>query len=229
MTQDRRPAILCRHPSSAAWEYRPTKIIILLVLGLLGGCASVYFHDAGTQPAQALRYSLAELPFSEYWTGIVFNGDKIGYARFNLRPAPAGRHEIVSEASFVLRFLGIEKKVHLRGRDVVNDGQLQKLATVEQRVEAYEKSRFFPGDAFKVTTTSHDQRTTTWIDALGRPVFELAMRGVMIAALEDEARARQYVALAAVNQRESLVEFSLIRPDRPLAQPRRVAYMKVVL
>ena len=55
------------------------------------------------------------------------------------------------------------------------------------------------------------------------------MRGVMIAALEDEARARQYVVIAAVNQRESLIEFSLVRPDAPVAQPRRVAHMKIVV
>ena len=282
---------------------RPGIIALLLSLA---GCAGVYFHDAGAPPAQGLRHPVSRLPFSEYWTGIVFNGDKIGYTRFNIRPLQGGMHEIASEASFVLRFLGIEKKVHLRARDVVNeglelqefaydyridgsellmsgqrrnavldvtvitggqpvrqtypiheplhptsiialypvvaglqiaqeyrylvyDGQLQQLATVEQLAEAYEKSEFFAGNAFKVSTTLHGQRTTTWIDALGRPVFELAMRGVMIAALEDEARARQYVALAAVNQRESLIEFSLIKPDRPVAMPRQVAYMKIAV
>ena len=80
---------------------------VLTLLLSLAGCASVYFHDAGAPPVQGLRYPVAQLPFSEYWTGIVFNGDKIGYARFNIRPASTGRHEIVSEASFVLRFLGI--------------------------------------------------------------------------------------------------------------------------
>jgi hypothetical protein len=306
MTPDRRPASSCRHPGSAASECRSAKFVILLLLVLLNGCASVYFRDAGTPPARALRYSLAELPFSEYWTGIVFNGDKIGYARFNIRPVGGGLREIASEASFVLRFLGVEKKVHLRARDVVDealqlrefaydyridgseqlisgrrsgatldatvvtggvpqhqsfavreplhptsiialypvvsgleldreyrylvyDGQMQKLATVEQRVESYEKSEFFSGNAFKLTTSLHGQRTTTWIDSQGRPVFELAMRGVMIAALEDEARARQYVALAAVNQRETLIEFSLIRPDAPVREPRRASYMKALV
>jgi hypothetical protein len=278
----------------------------LILLLCLPGCASLYFHDAGTPPPEGLRYSLAELPFSEYWTGLVFNGEKIGYARFKLRAADTARHEISSEASFVLRFLGIEKKVHLKARDVVTDelalvefeyhyridgsellvsgrragdalqvsitaggepvrqilpvseplhptsiialypvvaglqldrkyrylvydGQLQKLATAEQHVVAYEASEFFAGHAFKLTTALHGQETTTWIDDMGRPVFELALRGVMIAALEDEARAKQYVVRAAINQREALLEFSLIKPDVPIALPRQTANLRVIL
>jgi transglutaminase-like putative cysteine protease len=278
----------------------------LLLLLWLAGCTSLYFRDAGTPPAAGLRYSMAELPFSEYWSGIVFNGAKIGYTRFSIRRIEAGRHEITAEASFVLRFLGIEKKVHLRARDVVADdlqlvefaydyridgselllsgerrdamlevtvttggqpvrqslpvaeplhptsaialypvlaglhldreyrylvydGQLQKLATVEQRVLAYEASEFFPGNAFRLGTSLHGQNTTTWIDALGRPVFELALRGVLIAALEDEQRARKYVVQGVLNQREALLEFSLIKPDTPVVAPRRTSYLKVAL
>ncbi|HSD99170.1 MAG TPA: hypothetical protein VLB72_00375, partial [Burkholderiales bacterium] len=74
----------------------------------LGGCASVYFHDAG--PAPTVRHELAKLPFTEYWTGIVFNGEKIGFTHFTIRKEAETEHyEIRSEATFVLRFLGIEK------------------------------------------------------------------------------------------------------------------------
>ena len=84
----------------------------------LGGCASVYFHDAG--PAPAVRHELANLPFSEYWTGIVFNGEKIGFTRFTIgKQAGSDQYEIHSEASFVLRFLGISKKVQLKSHDVI--------------------------------------------------------------------------------------------------------------
>lgn len=99
----------------------------------LGGCAGLvnrlvdaqigaYFHDAGPPPPAPLQYELARLPFSEYWTGIVFNGEKVGFTRFSIRPAEGDppRYEIQSEAAFLLRFLGFEKKINLRSRDLVN-------------------------------------------------------------------------------------------------------------
>jgi len=280
----------------------------LAALFLLGGCQSVYFRDAGPPPAAPLAYRLAELPFSEYWTGIVFNGEKIGFTRFSIRAVPGEtrRFEVLSEASFVLRFLGIEKKINLKARDLVDDelalvefdydyridgsellqsgrkvgndlrvtvisggqpverpyaapgklypssvialypvvhglqlareytypvydGQTQTIAQVTQRVASYEQSQFFEGNAFKLATTLHGQSTTTWIDHRGRPVFELALRGVMISALEDEDRAKRYVALAALNKQEALIEFSLVRPEAPLSEPRRAARMTVEL
>lgn len=273
----------------------------------LGGCASLYFRDAGPPPAAPLQYTLRDLPFSEYWTGIVFNGEKIGFTHFSIRPMPErGRYEIASEASFLLRFLGIQKQIKLTGRDVVADdltlvefsydynidgsalkisgrheanelhaqivaggkpnpqrlkvseklypssaimlypvlhgialgrdytfqvynGQLQALAEVTQRVQAYEKSEFFSGAAFKLETSMHGQRATTWIDEQGRPAFELGARGVMISALEDEARAKRYLALASLNKKEGLIEYSLIRADAPIAEPRRAAAVKLAL
>jgi hypothetical protein len=280
----------------------------LAALLFLAGCQSVYFRDAGPPPAAPVAYRVAELPFSQYWTGIVFNGDKIGFTHFAIHPVPGStrRFEVLSEASFVLRFLGIEKKIVLKARDVVDDelaliefgydyridgstllqsgkrvendlhvsivnadqaavrtfavpakvypssvialypvvhglhpageyiypvydGQTQTLGQVTQRVAGYEQSQFFDGNAFKLETTLHGQSTTTWIDHQGRPVFELALRGVMISALEEEGRAKRYVALAALNKQEALIEFSLVRPEAPLAEPRRAARMTVEL
>jgi hypothetical protein len=273
----------------------------------LGGCASLYFSDAGPPPAP-VRYELAHLPFAEYWTGIVFNGEKIGFAHLSVSPIPAAppRYEIRAEASFSLRFLGYEKKVVLRSRDVVREdltlvefdyayridgaeqrvtgryeagaltativaggkpteqrlaadrpvypssaialypvvhgltpgrdyrylvysGELQALAEVEQRVAAYETSKLFAGTAFRVETSLHGQTATTWFDHHGRPLLELTMRGVMISALEDEGRAKRYVALGALNRNESLVEFGLVRVDPPIERPRRVAALKVAV
>lgn len=51
----------------------------------------------------------------------------------------------------------------------------------------------------------------------------------MISALEDEDSARRYLALGALNKKESLVEFSMIRPDAPIEQPRRVTALKLAL
>ncbi len=293
-------AFLARTASTAC-----RRLCLLAAFVLIAGCQSVYFHDAGAPPAP-LVHPLDRLPFTEYWTGIVFNGEKIGFTRYTIRPAARkpGHYEVLSEASFVLRFLGIEKSINLKSRDLiaadltlvdfdydytidgsalklagvleagklnvsmvsggkpaaetyshdgklyptsvtalypvvhgislqreyeypVYDGQTQTIARVQQKVLGYESSRFFEGNAFKLETTLHGQNATTWIDARGRPVFELGMRGAMISALEDEASARRYLALAALNKQEALIEFSVIRPEPPLADPRRAARMVV--
>jgi hypothetical protein len=271
----------------------------------LAGCASMYFHDAGPPPS--IRHELGKLPFSEYWTGIVFNGEKIGFTHFTIRKDPGTENfEILSEASFVLRFLGIEKKIQLRSRDVIGadltmvefayrynidgselqlsgrrqgdelvativsggapseqrlqvkgnlypssvinlypvlygldigrehnyrvyNGQTQSLADVNQRIAGYERSDLFLGNAFKIETTMGGQSVTSWIGADGRLVFELAMRGVMISYLEDSGSATRYLALASLNKKESLIEYSLARPDRPIDNPRAVSGLRVAL
>lgn len=271
----------------------------------LGGCAELYFRDAG--PAPVIRHDLARLPFSEYWTGIVFNGEKIGFTRFAIQPAPdTGHYEIRSEASFVLRFLGVEKKIQLRSRDLVTseltivefdyeyqidgselrvsgrrepghlvatvvnagittgqrlaaagplypssvialypalygmeigrehiykvyNGEMQAIAEVTQQITAYETSELFSGNAFKVETAMRNQRVTTWIGPDGRPVFELALHGTMISFLEDSGSATRYLALASLNKKESLVEYSLVRPDRRIDAPRTVSALQVSL
>ena len=289
--------------------FRLTGLLVAGLLGALslalGGCASTYFHDAG--PAPAIRHELARLPFSEYWTGIVFNGEKIGFTHFTIRKeAGAENYEIRSEASFVLRFLGIEKKIQLKSRDVIGadltlvdfayeysidgselrvtgrrrDGELaativaggtpneqrlpaagklypssvialypvlhgleigrehsyqvysgetQTVADVTQRIVGYQRSELFSGNAFKVETAMRGQRVTTWIAPDGKPVFELALHGVMISYLEDSGSATRYLALASLNKKESLVEYSLVRPNRPIDNPRAVSALRVAL
>lgn len=292
---------------------------VLAVVALLPGCATLiesvvdsqlsdYFHDAGAPPAVPVKQDLATLKFSEYWTGIVFNGEKIGFSRLEVKSAAGepGHFEVQSEASFVLRFLGIEKKVNLKAHDTVDadlqlvrfsydyvlddsqmkvtgrrsdselvativtggkpveqrleitgklypssvialypvihglatgreyayrvySGELQAVAEVTQRVERYEGSRLFRGNAFKLETRMSGQRVLTWIDERGRPVFELAANGVMISALEDADKAKRYVALAALNKQETLIDFSIVRPDQPIANPRSVSAMKIAL
>jgi transglutaminase superfamily protein len=284
---------------------RRLAILALVVLLLpVGGCTGMYFRDAG--PAPVVRHELAALPYSEYWTGIVFNGEKIGFAHFTLRKAGAGNYEIHSEASFALRFLGIEKKINLRSRDLIQDdltlvefayeyqidgselkvsgrreptelvativtggkpapqrlpvegklysssviilypvlhgleigrehsynvynGELQAIAEVVQRVSAWQESDLFAGYAFKVETAMRGQRVTTWIGPDGRPVFELALHGAMISFLEDAGSATRYLALASLNKKEGLIEYSLVRPDRPITDPRSVSSLRVTL
>ena len=89
-------------------------------LALLAGCAGAPFHDAGPAPA-ASPAALATWPHREVWTGIVFNGEKVGFTRREVRPAAGapGRYEIESEAVIRLRFLGFDKRLTLRSVDRV--------------------------------------------------------------------------------------------------------------
>jgi len=92
------------------------------LLVLLGGCASTsdYFQHAGRAPAVAPA-TLETWPHRELWTGIVFNGQKIGFTRREVRPARAapGLYEIESEAAMRLKFLGFDKRVSLRSLERV--------------------------------------------------------------------------------------------------------------
>lgn len=280
--------------------------VLLAALSLaLGGCAGMYFKDAG--PAPAVGYSLETLPYFGYWTGIVFNGEKVGFSRLDIRREPGSERRVIeSEATMALHFLGWEKKILLRARDVVNadltlaefdywyrldesemrvagrreggelvasittagtstaqrlpapgrlypssvinlypvlhglevgreyrypvyNGQTQAMAEVTQRVAGYEKSDLFLGNAFKVETAMRGQKVTSWIGHDGRVVFELAMNGVLISYLEDADSAGRYLAIASLNKKESLVEFSLVRPDRAIGNARAVAGLRVAL
>src|SRR5262245_49323785 len=283
--------------------HRGLGLLLLAALALpLGGCQGMYFRDAG--PAPVIRHELASLPYSEYWTGIVFNGEKIGFAHFDIRKADAGQYEIRSEASFALRFLGIEKKINLKSRDLIRDdlalvefayqyqidgselrvsgrreprelvativtagkpteqrlpvegklysssviilypvlqgleigreysfdvysGEIQAIAEVTQRVTAWQQSELFTGNAFKVETAMRGQRVSTWIGPDGRPVFELALHGAMISFLEDAGSANRYLALASLNKKEGLIEYSMVKPDRRIPDPRSVSALRV--
>lgn len=277
--------------------------VVLLLVAWLAGCAGWYFDDAGAPPATPPKYALEQWPYKEYWTGIVFNGAKIGFSHLALTPAD-GQYEVRSEASFVLHFLGLEKKFrfksadrvasdlalqrfeydyHIDGNDLklageveggalrvrivaasnvtdqvlplagpvystsilplypllhgldvgreyrytVYDGETQVLAEVAQTVLAYETSKLFSGPAYKIETRMHGHKTTTWVSADGLPQLEMALNGVLISALETEKQAKRYLALASLNKQDVLLDFSMVRPDRPIAGARTLDYLKI--
>src|SRR5260221_2358736 len=92
--------------------------LVFLVSFILQGCAAQYFRAAGAPPAPA-AVTLETWPHRDLWTGVGFNGDKIGFTRRTLRPAADGLLEIESEAAIRLRFLGVDERVHLRALDRV--------------------------------------------------------------------------------------------------------------
>jgi hypothetical protein len=274
----------------------------------VSGCACLYFRQAGPPPYPPPQYSLQKWPYKECWTGLVFNGKKIGFSHLGLKPAQEGGelYEIHAEAVFLLRFLGFSKKVTLKSNDqvrddltlvrfsyeysiddhnlrltgelsegslevsistgydtkgqsfelrerlyptsaiplysdfqglsvgaqysyLVHDGETQQLARVTQEIGAYQESELFSGSAYKVITTMHGHRTTTWIDTSGRPVLEMAMHGVLFSALETEKMAQKYLLSAALNKEETLLDYSLVKADQSIPNPRQASFLKVAL
>lgn len=286
----------------------PLKLILIAVCTLLlQGCAGLYFKEAGPPPEQP-RFTLSELPTQQYWTGIVFNGNKIGFSHMQIDkdPEKPGTFRISSEAALRFNFLSISKQVKLVSQDWVNpdltlnsftydynldgnrmklygavrnnildliiesaagrttetyslaaplyptsvvnlypgykgmqigaqyqydvyDGESQRIRVISQKVEGYEQSDLFEGPAWKVNTRMHGQQVTTWINANNEPVFELSMNGVFISALESESAAKQYLAQAALNKNETLLDYSLVRTDVPIVRPRQAQQLEIDL
>lgn len=283
-------------------------MLVLALAVLLSGCASMYFRSAGEPPSPPPCYTLAEWPYQEYWTGVVFNGAKIGFTHLSLSPAEdaANRFDIRSEAVVRFRFLMVDKRVifktydrvaddlslerfaydydldgnrlNLSGRvtdgklevdiltrgqasrqtipvegpiyptSIINlypvlhglglgrryryqvyDGETQTVSTVTQKILAYEESDLFPGRAFKIKTRLHSQEVTTWVDEEGKPLLEMALRGVLISGLESEDMAKEYLTQAAINKEEALLDFSLIKGNIPISEPERATFMEVAL
>ena len=112
---------------------------------------------------------------------------------------------------------------------MVYDGETQTVSPVEQSIIAYEESDLFSGRAFKIRTRLHGQEVTTWMDAQGKPLLELSMGGVIISALESRSTAMKYLAQAALNKAETLVDFSLIKSNVPIRNPKQLTFMEVDL
>jgi Transglutaminase-like superfamily len=276
---------------------------------LLSGCAWMYFDTAGEPPSPVPHHTLAEWPFEEYWTGIVFNGAKIGFTHLSLAPAEdeVNQFDLRSEAFLRFRFLMFDKQANLRSYDrvaadltlqlfvydydldgnrlklsgkltdgmleveitsrgqterqaipiegklyptsvigmypvlhglelgrhyryQVYDGETQSIATVNQKILAYEQSKLlFSGKGFKIKTELLGQKVTTWIGLDGKPLLEIAQGGVIISGLESELVAKKYLVEATINKEETLLEYSLIRTDTLISEPARVTSMEVAL
>jgi len=112
----------------------------------LQGCASFYFHKAVFSPPPPRSLTLSDNPIREYWTGIVFNGSKIGFSHFRLASAAEeeSRYDIQSEAYFRIRFLMLDKKINLRSFDRVADVTITRFTMDSRRNWRLWTRRFWP-------------------------------------------------------------------------------------
>lgn len=111
--------MITRSPRRAIWIAQ----WLLLAPLLLAGCTSFYFREVKAPPQPPPRHTLQAWPSREYWTGIIFNGEKIGLTHLSLiPPVESGRqYELRSEALLAFHFLGFNKHVTLKAQDWVTD------------------------------------------------------------------------------------------------------------
>ena len=176
----------------ASW---PASALCLLLL--LGGCSPPGLrHDA------ELQYTLATLPFTEYWSGFEFSRDRVGYSRFTTTTAN-GDYLIETETRLQLRMLGTDKRSHYLTRDRV-DQHLSLLSfTHEYQLDnsLLHIQGYVADEALHVTITSaagvHQQ--TLVLDA---PLYPSAAQLLypLLAGLKQDAR-YQYQVYDAEAQR----------------------------
>ena len=113
---------------------------------------------------------------------------------------------------------------------VVFDPQTQAFLTVTQTIKSFEESKKLVVEpSFKVETIMLNHEVSTWINMRGESVFELAMGGVLITYKEDEERARTYLLDAALNKKDLILDYSLVKADTVLTCPRCATLLEIEL
>jgi hypothetical protein len=160
------------------------KAAVFLLLLFLQGCATRYFVDAGPPP-QPAALTLESWPHRDLWTGVVLNGEKVGFTRRRVRPAAdsPGRWEIESEAVMRLQFLGVDKRIRLHAVDRVRRDLTLEAFTYENEIDGSRMA--VSGTAqdavlrFDVSARGSSERKTLKIDKPLYPTSALAFLPLM--------------------------------------------------
>lgn len=119
------------------------QLLVILLASLTSGCASMYFETLDEAPEPVTPHPSA-WPWQEYWTGIVFNGEKIGFSHQQFVPDQQ-RYRISSEAALRLRFLMIDKQFAFISQDWVDENL--RLENFEYEYKLDQSRRFIEGRA----------------------------------------------------------------------------------
>ncbi len=112
----------------------------------------------------------------------------------------------------------------------VYDPQTQSVTAVTQTVLAFEESRALGLEpSWKVKTSMLGQDVETWINQKGEAIFELGMKGVLITHRVTENEARRYLSEASLNKKDVILDFSVVKTEKPLACPREATLLEVAL
>jgi hypothetical protein len=120
--------------------------------------------------------------------------------------------------------------VGLKYRYDVYDPQTQSVTAVSQTVAGFERSRSLGIEpSWKIQTSMMGHDVETWINEKGEAIFELGMKGVLITFKESEADARRYLSEASLNKKDLILDFSLVKTEKPLACPRGATSLEILL
>ncbi|HYJ18121.1 MAG TPA: transglutaminase-like domain-containing protein [Burkholderiales bacterium] len=114
-------------------------------------------------------------------------------------------------------------------RFAVFNPQSLQIGPVEQHVKANDPADRFAGLAYEISTRMEGQDSILWLDRNGRFLLEEAMNGSMAAIPESEPGAKAYLSAARLNSRDLVAGLSLVRADRTLDHPDRMARMEIEL
>ncbi len=110
----------------------------------------------------------------------------------------------------------------------VFDPQTQSIVEVIQSVIAFEESKKLSLEpSFKVDTQMHGHSVSSWINLRGETIFELGMGGVLITYKEDEKSAKSFLAESSLSKKDIILDFSLIKTDKPISCPRKADYLEM--
>ncbi len=122
----------------------------------------------------------------------------------------------------------------LKGMDIgrkyryqVFSPQSLSVMEVNQKVLAFKRSDLFEGPAFEIETKASGINSRVWINTRGEMVFEKA--GLLLAAKEDEHAAKRFVYEATLSKKDILVDYSLVKADRVIPDPRALKILHVEL
>jgi len=99
------------------------KPVILAVLVLIQSCAGSQQKETDPNiPTSIPKFALADWPYQEYWTGIAFNDQKVGFSHMRMEQGEMlpGTYLITSETSLLFQFFSRGKQIKLHSRDWVN-------------------------------------------------------------------------------------------------------------
>lgn len=183
--------------------------LLLPVLIVATGCERMYFREAAVPGAPA-RHALAAWPYRDVWTGVVFNGEKIGLTHLALMPAEGGQggYELRSEALLAFHFLGLSKQVTLKARDWVGD---------DLRLARFAYDYDLDGNSLKLTGAVQDGQLVVDRETAGKVAREtIPLTGTiyptsaigLVPPLQGLAVGRQYRYRVYDGQRQELAEVS---------------------
>jgi len=141
-----------------------------MVALLLTACAPFYFTSLPAPSTGAISIPLDNFVGRDMWYGIVFNGEKIGFAHTLITPHAPSQYRIQSESHLQLRFLGFEKRLNMRGDDIIHPDLSLQSFHYHQAID--ENTMDLQGEVVKdeliVHVTTSSVRTETKFPLTGK-------------------------------------------------------------